>query len=138
MKRRNFLQTATAISAIPLCGGVLDRDEYSLKTPALSVEDQDSIARALGKKGTYNEAQATYTVPLPRNDLKVTVKGAAGVPESVPIPFGFGGWVSFKKTLDGKQTIMMSDTVLLEDEVDPLIDATDTRQPRQVSAGGRL
>jgi hypothetical protein len=42
----------------------------------------------------------------------------------VPIPFGFGGWVAFKKTLDGKQTVMMSDTVLLEAEVNPLIDAT--------------
>ncbi|MVM33726.1 DUF1259 domain-containing protein [Spirosoma sp. HMF4905] len=124
MKRRNFLQTATAISAIPICGSVLDNGELTIKTPALSVEDQESIANALGKKGTYNEAQATYTVPLPRNDLKVTIKGAAGVPEPVPIPFGFGGWVSFKKTLDGKQTVMMSDTVLLEDEVNPLIDAT--------------
>ncbi|WP_461042432.1 DUF1259 domain-containing protein [Spirosoma harenae] len=124
MKRRNFLQTATAMSAIPLCGGPLSQSESSLKTPALPVDDQDAIASALGKKGTYNEAQATYTVPLPRNDLNVTIKGAAGVPEPVPIPFGFGGWVSFKKTLDGKQTVMMSDTVLLEDEVNPLIDAT--------------
>ncbi|MBD2757489.1 DUF1259 domain-containing protein [Spirosoma validum] len=119
MRRRNFLQTATAIGAIPLCGGSLDKGELSFKTLALPVEEQDAIANALGKKGTYNEAQATYTVPLPRNDLKVTIKG-----EPVPIPFGFGGWVSFKKTLDGKQTVMMSDTVLLEDEVNPLIDAT--------------
>lgn len=89
------------------------------KTPALTAAEQEAIATALGKKGTYNEAQATYSVPLPRNDLKVTVKG-----EAVPIPFGFGGWVAFKKTLDGKQTVMMSDTVLLEAEVNPLIDAT--------------
>ncbi|GAB4045810.1 DUF1259 domain-containing protein [Spirosoma litoris] len=119
MKRRNFLQTATAIGAIPLCGGPSDRGEFFLKTPDLSVEDQGSIVSALGKKGVYIEAQATYTVPLPRNDLKVTIKG-----DSVPTPFGFGGWVSFKKTLDGKQTVMMSDTVLLEEEVNPLIDAT--------------
>ncbi|GAB4021637.1 DUF1259 domain-containing protein [Spirosoma migulaei] len=90
-----------------------------LKTPALSVAEQDAIATAIGKKGTYNEAQATYNIALPRNDLKVTVKE-----ESVPIPFGFGGWVAFKKTLDGTQTVMMSDTVLLESEVNPLIDAT--------------
>ncbi len=42
----------------------------------------------------------------------------------MPISFGFGGWVAFKKTLDGRQTVMMSDTVLLESEVNPLIDAT--------------
>ncbi|GAA4455866.1 DUF1259 domain-containing protein [Nibrella saemangeumensis] len=90
-----------------------------LKTPPLTTQEQDAIATALGRKGTYNEAQSTYSVPLPRNDLTVTVKN-----NPVPIPFGFGGWVAFKKTLDGKQTVMMSDTVLLEAEVNPLIDAT--------------
>lgn len=117
MKRRDFLQTAALAGTIPLCGTPIA--ESVGKTPALSAEEQAAIATALGKKGTYNEVQATYSVPLPRNDLKVTVKG-----ESVPIPFGFGGWVAFKKTLDGKQTVMMSDTVLLESEVNPLIDAT--------------
>lgn len=118
MKRRNFLQTAAVAGTIPLCGSPIV-STFPTKTPALSAQEQDAIATALGKKGAYNEAQATYSVPLPRNDLKVTIKG-----EPVPIPFGFGGWVAFKKTLDGKQTVMMSDTVLLETEVNPLIDAT--------------
>lgn len=126
MKRRHFLHSAVAVSAIPICG-VSDRAALLnptlpgviAPTPALTVAEQETIATALGKKGAYNEAQATYLVPLPRNDLKVTVKG-----EAVPISFGFGGWVAFKKTLDGKQTVMMSDTVLLEAEINPLIDAT--------------
>lgn len=125
MKRRFFLRSTIAVSAIPVCG-VSDLPVSTNSplrspgnTPALTSSEQDAIATALGKKGTYNEAQATYSVPLPRNDLKVTVKG-----EPVPIPFGFGGWVAFKKTLDGKQAVMMSDTVLLEAEVNPLIDAT--------------
>lgn len=123
MKRRHFLHSAVAIGTIPICG-VTDSTPsptgFQLgKTPALTTAEQEAIASALGKKGAYSEAQATYLVPLPRADLKVTVKG-----ESVPIPFGFGGWVAFKKTLDGKQTVMMSDTVLLEAEVNPLIDAT--------------
>ncbi len=121
MKRRFFIQTAAYTAAIPLCTGsgadVLPTTIGS--TPALTPTEQEAIAAALGKKGTYNEAQSVYVVALPRNDLKVTVKG-----EAVPIPFGFGGWVAFKKTLDGKQTVMMSDTVLLEAEVNPLIDAT--------------
>ncbi|QIP16725.1 DUF1259 domain-containing protein [Spirosoma aureum] len=118
MKRRNFLQTAIVAGAIPICSTSGTDALLIGPTPALSAEEQDVIATALGKKGTYNEAQATYSVPLPRMDLKVTLKG-----EPVPIPFGFGGWVAFKKTLDGKQTVMMSDTVLLEEEVNPLIDA---------------
>ena len=88
------------------------------KTPALSVAEITAIETAMGKKGTYKEAEATHTTPLPRNDLKVTVKG-----DAVPIPFGFGGWVSIKKTVDGKTAMLMSDTVLLQEEVNPLISA---------------
>lgn len=121
MKRRNFLHTAVVASTIPICGAPINQAEGLLKTPDLTAQEQEAIAAAIGKKGTYNEAQATYSVPLPRNDLKVTVKG-----KPVPISFGFGGWVAFKKNLDGKQTVMMSDNVLLEVEVNPLIDATHT------------
>ncbi len=88
------------------------------KTPALSAADLAAIDAALGKKGTYNEAQATHVVALPRNDLKMTIKG-----EPVPIAFGFGGWMAIKHTLDGKSAMLMSDTVLLQEEVNPLISA---------------
>jgi hypothetical protein len=71
-----------------------------------------------GKKGSYVENEGVYTTPLPRNDLKVTIKG-----EPVPIGFGFGGWVSVKRTLDGERAMLMSDTVLLQEEVNPLISA---------------
>ena len=98
------------------------------KTPPLGKEEMASVDAALGKKGTYVEAQATYTTPLPRNDLKMTVKG-----EPVPIPFGFGGWVSVKKTLDGRSAVLMSDTVLLQEEVNPLISAAQA-QGLEVSA----
>jgi len=88
------------------------------KTPDLSAAEISSIETALGKKGKYVEAEHLYTVPLPRNDLKINIKG-----ESVPISFGFGGWVSIKKTADGKSAVLMSDTVLLAEEVNPLISA---------------
>jgi hypothetical protein len=88
------------------------------KTPALTANEIAAIDAALGKKGSYKEEEATYTTPLPRNDLKMKIKG-----EPVPIPFGFGGWVSFKKSLDGKTAMVMSDTVLQMEEVNPLISA---------------
>jgi hypothetical protein len=50
--------------------------------------------------------------------LKITIKG-----EPVPIPFGFGGWVAIKHTLDGQSAMLMSDTVLLQEEVNPLMSA---------------
>jgi hypothetical protein len=43
--------------------------------------------------------------------------------EPVPIPFGFGGWVAIKHTLHGKSAMLMSDTVLLQEEVNPLMSA---------------
>ncbi|MBC8138537.1 MAG: DUF1259 domain-containing protein [Fibrella sp.] len=88
------------------------------KTPALTAREVAAIEKAIGKKGVVNESQSLYTVPLPRNDLKVSIKG-----EPVPIPFGFGGWVSFKRSVDGKSVMVMSDTVLLQDEVTPVMDA---------------
>jgi hypothetical protein len=87
-------------------------------TPALTQAERDAIDAALGKKGAYNESQATHVIGLPRNDLTVTVKG-----EPTPTPLGFGGWAAFKRTLDGKTAVFMSDNVLLEEEVNPLIDA---------------
>jgi hypothetical protein len=88
------------------------------KTPALTSQEINAIESALGKKGTYKDGEATHTTPLPRNDLKVTIKS-----DPIPIPFGFGGWVSFKKTMDGKSAMVMGDTVLLQEEVNPLISA---------------
>src|SRR5207249_95676 len=61
--------------------------------------------------------QAIYTIPLPRADLKVRIKDAP-----VPTGFGFGGWVAFKKTTGGG-TMFMSDTVLQQEEVNPVISA---------------
>ena len=87
-------------------------------TKMLTPEEIAAIEAAFGKKGRSIENEAIYTVPLPRNDLKVTLKG-----EPIPIPFGFGGWASFKRTRDGKQLMVMSDAVLLQHEVAGVMDA---------------
>src|SRR5215210_7465291 len=115
-----ILATGASVLTLTKAGAAADKNEtFQLKkTPALTQEEMTAIETALGKKGKYVEAECVYTVPLPRNDLKVSIKG-----EAVPISFGFGGWVSIKKTLDGKSAVLMSDTVLLEEEVNPLISA---------------
>ncbi|MDQ4139402.1 MAG: DUF1259 domain-containing protein [Bacteroidota bacterium] len=125
MKNQNNLTRRQALRATALLGTAAfihlpgaEATPVKYKTPALTTAEINAIVTALGKKGTYKEAEATHTTPLPRNDLKVTVKG-----EAVPIPFGFGGWVSIKKTIDGKTAMLMSDTVLLQEEVNPLISA---------------
>lgn len=118
--RRDWLKT-TALATTPLLLGPLPSFAGAPapgKTPPLSAADIAAIEAAMGKKGAYVEAQATHSTPLPRNDLKVTIKG-----EPVPISFGFGGWVAIKHTLDGKSAMLMSDTVLLQEEVNPLMSA---------------
>lgn len=56
------------------------------------------------------KAQDTHTTALPRNDLKMRIKG-----EPVPIRFGFGGWVAIKHTLGSKSAMLVSDAVLQEE-----------------------
>ncbi|HEY4195404.1 MAG TPA: DUF1259 domain-containing protein [Mucilaginibacter sp.] len=118
--RRQALQ-ATAILGTALLLPVQHSQAKTLtlgNTPALTPDEIAAIETALGKKGSYKEAESLHTTPLPRNDLKMTIKGAP-----IPIPFGFGGWVSFKKSIDGKTAMVMGDTVLLQEEVNPMISA---------------
>jgi hypothetical protein len=115
LKASALLFGASVVDIRSANAAFLEKDK---KTPALTAEEIAAIETAIGKKGTYKDAEAVHTTPLPRNDLKVTVKG-----EAVPIPFGFGGWVSIKRTIDGKTAVLMSDAVLLEEEVNPLISA---------------
>lgn len=122
LTRRSLLQVA-ALSAgtvgLPsVLSSAASAQSQKGKTPPLTAEEMAAVDTALGKKGRYLEAEATYTVPLPRADLKVSVKG-----DPVPTPLGFGGWVSIKRTLDGSSAVLMSDTVLLMEEVNPLMDA---------------
>ncbi|SHM25933.1 DUF1259 domain-containing protein [Hymenobacter psychrotolerans] len=121
--RRDWLKTAALATTPVLLGTLPVAGEAAApaaagKTPALTAAEIAAIETAMGKKGTYVDAQATHSTPLPRNDLKVTIKG-----EPVPIAFGFGGWVAIKHTLDGKSAMLMSDTVLLQEEVNPLMSA---------------
>lgn len=118
--RRTALKAGALIAGTTLLN-LKNADASSLmfaQTPVLTADEIAGIEAAIGKKGSYKATEATYTIPLPRNDLKVTLKG-----EPVPIPFGFGGWVSIKKTLDGKSAVIMSDCVLLQEEINPLISA---------------
>jgi hypothetical protein len=119
INRRQALRTTAWLGAASVLGlPEIKAAPAKGKTPPLSAAEIAAIETALGKKGTYKQAEATHTTPLPRNDLQVSVKG-----EPVPIAFGFGGWVSIKKTTDGKTSMLMSDTVLLQEEVNPLLSA---------------
>lgn len=113
--RRHALKV-TAVFGIALMAGIekVSALPVAEKTPPLSAAKISAIETALGKKGVYKEAEFTHTTPLPRNDLKIKIKG-----EAVPIPFGFGGWVAFAGKHDDAH--IAGDIAMLQSEVNDVI-----------------
>src|SRR5437667_5585576 len=88
---------AVAISLAMVAGG----------SAALDTAKIDEIT---GLKGKLNEKEGVYRVTFPRNDVKVVVDGW-----TMPPFMGLGTWAAFTETKNG--AMVMSDTVLFEDEV---------------------
>jgi hypothetical protein len=78
--------------------------------------DTAKIDQLTGLKGKMNQAEGVYKVTFPRDDVKVSV---AGWP--MPPFMGLGTWAAFQGTND--KAMMMGDTVLFEDEVNPVMSA---------------
>jgi hypothetical protein len=72
------------------------------------------IDELTGLKGKMNEKEGVYKVTFPRDDVKVVVDGW-----TMPPFMGLGTWAAFKGESD--KAIVMGDTVLFEDEVNPVM-----------------
>lgn len=83
------------------------------------------VEKEIRRTGVMRPDEIFY-ISLPRNDLKVTVKGT-------PIRTGLalGGWVAFKKI--NNQAMVMGDLVLREEEIQPVMSEL-FKQGIQVSA----
>ena len=68
-----------------------------------------------GLKGKLNEKEGVYRVSFPRNDVKVVVDGW-----TMPPFMGLGTWAAFTKG-SNTEALVMGDTVLFEDEVNPVM-----------------
>src|SRR6266446_1527848 len=79
--------------------------------------DTSKIDQITGLKGKLNEKEGVYKITFPRNDVKVAIDGW-----TMPPFMGLGTWAAFTK---GAQTeaMVMGDTVLFEDEVNPVMSA---------------
>ena len=75
--------------------------------------DSAKIDEITGLKGKLNEKEGVYRVTFPRGDVKVAVDGW-----TMPPFMGLGTWAAFTA---GSHTdaMVMGDTVLFEDEVNP-------------------
>jgi hypothetical protein len=81
--------------------------------PALDTQSIESIT---GLKGKYDKAENVFKLSKPRDDVKPTVDRW-----SLPPFMGTTSWAAFKPTAHG--AMMMGDTVLFEDEVNPAMSA---------------
>ncbi len=78
--------------------------------------DTGKIEQLTRVKGQLNEKEGVFKVSVPRADLKVTIAGVKMTP-----PMGLTSWAAFTKA--GDQTMVMGDMPLLEDQVNPVMDA---------------
>ena len=75
--------------------------------------DWTRVGEALGKVGAELPG-GIYKVGLPRSDLKVTLDGV-----DIKPGLALGGWLAFAPM--GRQSMVMGDLVLTQDEVNPVI-----------------
>src|SRR2546421_9985520 len=78
--------------------------------------DPAKIDQITGLKGKLSEKEGVYKITSPRADVKVAVDGW-----TMPPFMGLGTWAAFTETKSG--AMVMGDTVLFEDEVNPAISA---------------
>lgn len=78
--------------------------------------DVARIEQLTGVKGELNEKEGVFTVRAPRTDLQVTTAGVKMNPA-----MGLTSYAAFMKA--GANTMVMGDTTLLEDQVNPVMSA---------------
>jgi Domain of Unknown Function (DUF1259) len=103
------------------------RHAFSLALAALAFDAIPSLAQApldtakieqtIGMKGTMIPAENVFKVSKARNDVKVEVDGW-----TMPPFMGLGSWAAFTPSSHGG-AMVMGDTVVFEDEVNPAMSA---------------
>jgi hypothetical protein len=78
--------------------------------------DGAKIEQLTGLKGKLDEKEGVFKVSSPRSDLQVAAGGVRLTP-----PLGLTSWAAFMK--HGKETLVMGDLVLLEDQVNLVMSA---------------
>ena len=78
--------------------------------------DTTRIEQIIGLKGAMNTNQNVFKITVPRNDVKISVDGWTMPP--------FMGLARGRRSRqDGRQAMVMGDTVLFQDEVNPVMSA---------------
>jgi len=76
--------------------------------------DTAKIEQIIGIKGVLNTNENVFKITAPRTDVKISVDGW-----TMPPFMGLASWAAFTPGMD--QTMVMGDTVLFQDEVNPVM-----------------
>lgn len=92
---------------------------FVLSVAGTQAKDLDTagIENIIGLKGVFNTNEDVFKITAPRNDVKVTVDGW-----TVPQFMGVASWAAFTPGM-GDDAMVMGDTVLFQDEVNPVMSA---------------
>jgi hypothetical protein len=80
--------------------------------------DTAAIEQATGLKGQVITEESVFKVTKPRTDVKIQVDQL-----SMPPFMGLASWAAFTPAHTASQAMMMGDTVVFEDEVNPVMSA---------------
>jgi hypothetical protein len=80
--------------------------------------DTAAIEQATGLKGSMVTDENVFKVSKPRTDVKINIDGW-----TMPPFMGLGSWAAFTPARGATHVMMMGDTVLFEDEVNPAMSA---------------
>src|SRR5437763_13847994 len=114
---KNFCTKIVCSSAISAFAAFAYLALAGAVSPSLAAEgklDTAKIEQLTGVKGELSEKEGVFKVTAPRSDLKITVAGVKMTP-----PMGLASYAAFMKA--GAKTMVMGDTTLLEDQVNPVM-----------------
>lgn len=111
MTRAIFLGRHIAAAALAFCMTQVAAADMA------AAMDIARIEQLTGLKGSYSKAENVFKVGRPRTDVNVQVDGW-----EMPPFMGLGSWAAFTPLGSG-QFMVMGDTVLFEDEVNPVMSA---------------
>jgi hypothetical protein len=103
-----------ALSIFALCIVCAAAHAQQPSPPAGAKLDTARIEELTGAKGKLSDKEGVFKVSVPRSDLTVTAAGVRITP-----PLGLTSWAAFMRM--GKHTMVMGDTVMLEDQVNPVM-----------------
>lgn len=85
--------------------------------PVFAALDTNQIQKVVGINGAWNATEGVFKITSPRSDVNISVDGW-----TMPPFMGLGSWVAFTETKMGG-AMVMGDTVLFQDEVNPAMSA---------------